>query len=49
MISTLPMFGGDAHVVIDLGAIHYFILCEDVARVGMSPIPLGHCLEISTP
>ena len=46
---TLSIFGDDARVLIDLGATHSFISREYVARVGMTPVPLGCGLEISTP
>ena len=46
---TLSIFGDDERVLIDPGATHSFILCEYVARVGMTPVPLGCSLKISTP
>ena len=46
---TLSIFGDNAHVLIDLGATHSFISLEYVARVGMTPYPLGCGLEIATP
>ena len=46
---TLSIFGDDALVLIDPGATHYFISCKYVARVGMTPVPLGCGLEIATP
>ena len=46
---TLSIFGDDARVLIDPGATHSFISREYVARVGMTPIPLGCGLEIATP
>ncbi|XP_060667188.1 uncharacterized protein LOC132799398 [Ziziphus jujuba] len=46
---TLSILGDDARVLIDLGATHSFISREYVARVRMTPIPLGCCLEIATP
>ena len=46
---TLSIFGDDARVFIDPGATHSFISREYVARVGMTPVPLGCGLEISTP
>ena len=46
---TVSIFGDDAHVLIDPGATHSFISREYVARVGMTPIPLGCGLEIATP
>ena len=48
--STLSnFFGDDACVFIDPGATHSFISREYVARVGMTPVPLGCGLEIVTP
>ena len=49
MTSTLSIFGSDARVPIDSGATQFFISCEYVARVGMTPVPLGCGLEIATP
>ena len=46
---TLSIFGDDARVLIDPGATHYFISCKYVARVGMTPVPLGYGMEITTP
>ena len=46
---TLSIFGDDARVLIDPGATHYFISCKYVARVGMTPVPLGCGLEIAKP
>ena len=46
---TVSIFGDDARVLIDPGATHSFISCEYVARVRMTPIPLGCGLEIATP
>ena len=46
---TLSIFGDDARVLIDLGATHSFISREYVARVRMTPVPLGCGLEIATP
>ena len=46
---TLFIFGDDVRVLIDPGATHSFISCEYVARVGMTPVPLGCVLEIATP
>ena len=45
---TLSIFGDDARVLIDLGATHSFITHECVARVGMTPVPLGCGLPIAT-
>ena len=42
-------FGDDARVFIDPGVTHSFISREYVARVGMTPVPLGCGLEIATP
>ena len=41
-------FGDDARVFIDPGVTHSFISHEFVARVGMTPVPLGCGLEIAT-
>ena len=49
MIGTLSIFGDDACVLIDPGATHSFISRGYVARVGMTPVPLGCGLEIATP
>ena len=49
MIGTLSIFGNNARVLINPGAIQSFISCEYVARVGMTPVPLGCGLEIATP
>ena len=49
VIGRLSIFGDDARVLIDLRATHSFISRECVARVGMTPVPLGCGLEISTP
>ena len=49
MIGTLSIFGDDARVLIDLGATHCFISREYVARVGMTPVPLGCGLGIAIP
>ena len=49
MIGTLSIFGDDTHVLIDLGATHSLISREYVARVRMTPVPLGCGLEIATP
>ena len=46
---TLSIFGDDTRVLIDLGATHYFISFKYVARVGITPVPLGCGLEIATP
>ena len=46
MIGTLSIFGDDARVLIDPGATHSFISREYVARVRMTPVPLGCDLEI---
>ena len=46
---TLSMYCDDARVLIDPGATHSFISREYVARVEMTPVPLGWGLEISTP
>ena len=46
---TLYIFGNNARVLIDPGATQSFISCEYVARVGMTPVPLGCGLEIATP
>ena len=48
VIGTLSIFGDDARVLIDPGATHSFISRGYVARVEMTPIPLGCCLEIAT-
>ena len=42
-------FGDDARVFIGPGVTHSFISREYVARVGMTPVPLGCGLEIATP
>ena len=47
--STLSIFGDDARILIDPGATHSFISHGYVARVGMTPVPLGCGLEIATP
>ena len=50
MTGTLSnFFGDDARVFIDPGVTHSFISSEYVARVGMTPVPLGCGLEIATP
>ena len=49
VIGTLSIFSNDARVLIDPGATQSFISCEYVARVGMTPVPLGCGLEIATP
>ena len=49
MTDTLSIFGDDARVLIDPGVTHSFISRGYVARVGMTPVPLGCGLEISTP
>ena len=49
MTGTLSIFGDDARVLIDPGATHSFISRGHVARVGMTPVPLGCGLEIATP
>ena len=49
VIGTLSIFGDNARVFVDPGATHSFISREYVARVGMTPVPLGCGLEISTP
>ena len=49
MTGTLSIFGDDARVLIDPGATHSFISRGYVARVGMTPFPLGCGLEIATP
>ena len=46
---TLSIFGNNARVLIDPGATQSFISCEYVARVGMTPVPLGCGFEIATP
>ena len=46
---TLSIFGDDARVLIDPGATNSFISREYVARVRMTPVPLGCGLEIATP
>ena len=46
---TLNIFGDDARVLIYSGATHSFISHGYVARVGMTPVPLGCGLEIATP
>ena len=46
---TLSIFGDGARILIDPGATHSFISREYVARVGMTPVPLGCGLEIGTP
>ena len=46
---TLSIFGDNARVLIDPGAAHSFISRGYVARVGMTPVPLGCGLEIATP
>ena len=45
----LSIFGDDARVLIDPGNTHSFISRGYVARVGMTPVPLGCGLEIATP
>ena len=47
--STLSILGDNASVLIDPGATHYFISCKYVARVRMTPVPLGCGLEIAMP
>ena len=47
--STLSIFGDDTRVLIDPGATHSLISREYVARIGMTPVPLGCGLEIATP
>ena len=49
MTGTLSIFGDDTRVLIDPRDTHSFISCEYVARVGMTPVPLGCGLEIATP
>ena len=46
---TLSIFGDDARVLINPRDTHSFISREYVARVGMTPVPLGCVLEIDTP
>ena len=46
---TLSIFGDNARVVINPRATHSIISREYVARVGMTPVPLGCGLEIATP
>ena len=46
---TLSIFGDGARVLIDPRATHSFISREYVARVRMTPVPLGCGLEIATP
>ena len=46
---TLSIFDDDARILIDPGATHSFISSEYVERVGMTPVPLGCGLEITTP
>ena len=46
---TLLFFGYDARVHIYPGVTHYFISCKYVARVRMTPVPLGCGLEIAMP
>ena len=46
---TLYIFGDDVRVLIEPGATHSFISRQYVARVGMTPVPLGCGLEIATP
>ena len=41
MTGILSIFGDDARVLIDPGATHSFISRGYVARVGMTPVPLG--------
>ena len=49
LTGTLSIFDDDARVLIDPRAAHSFISHEYVARVGMTPVPLGCCFEIATP
>ena len=46
---TVSIFGDDARALLNPGATHSFISREYVARVGMTPVPLGCGLEITTP
>ena len=49
MTGTLSIFGDDVRVLIDPRATHSFIPRGYVARVRMTPVPLGCGLEMSTP